>query len=127
MSINDILNDDSFLPTIFVLFIIIMVIAIPVGISRSKRANQEIYGDGDTTSSTRKRAARIASRRNAPHPLAPTVNLNLIVFEFEDHSRIELAIKDTSIYSTLIEGDQGILTYQGKQFISFKRSIENES
>lgn len=48
------------------------------------------------------------------------VTLYYLTFEFEDGKRKEFKVKN-KIYGILIEGDKGILKYQGSQFISFNK------
>ncbi|GMK39577.1 membrane protein [Paenibacillus sp. CCS19] len=45
-----------------------------------------------------------------------------ITFEFEDHSRIELPIRDNQ-FGLISVGDQGNLTYQGTRFKAFNRDL----
>lgn len=47
-----------------------------------------------------------------------------ITFEFEDHTRIELHIKDKD-FGLISIGDQGELTYQGTRFKQFNRMVVN--
>ena len=44
-----------------------------------------------------------------------------ITFEFEDGERLELKTKD-KVYGLITEGDIGVLEYQGKRFLDFKRT-----
>ncbi|SMF86045.1 Protein of unknown function [Paenibacillus uliginis N3/975] len=46
-----------------------------------------------------------------------------ITFEFEDHSRQEFEVKAKK-FGMLVEGDIGILTYQGTRFIDYARYDE---
>lgn len=48
-----------------------------------------------------------------------------IVFETANMERIKFAIKDKNLYENLIVGDQGLLEYAGKAFISFSRESIN--
>jgi hypothetical protein len=43
-----------------------------------------------------------------------------VVFEFETGERRQLKVEDGHRYSTLTEGDQGLLTYQGDRCYSFQ-------
>lgn len=123
MSINDILADENFFLYMGIFFIVTMIFAIPAGLSRSKKTQNDIYGDDYTdTADIITTHAKVASRRGGPHPLTPTVTINYVVFEFDDGKRVELAIKDTTVYSIMIEGDAGTLKYAGKKFISFERN-----
>jgi hypothetical protein len=46
-----------------------------------------------------------------------------ITFEFEDRSRKEFYV-NAAAYGIIVEGDTGILTYQGTRFKGFSRSME---
>ncbi len=126
MSINDLMNSDSLIPTMMVIFVIIMIIAIPIGIANGKKANSNIYGYGENTGVLEEKMVKIVARRSMPHPASPTVMINMVVFEMEDGKRVELAIKDAITYGTMIEGDKGVLCYRGKQFIDFRRDLSDE-
>lgn len=118
MSINDLMNDDSFLPTLMVIFVIVIIIAIPAGIAMGKKTNKSIYGDGSYGAYKEVYGAVVLARRTTPHPLNQAVMINMVVFELPTGERIELAIKDATVYGTMIEGDTGILSYQGKLYLS---------
>ena len=131
MSINDLMNDDSLIPTIVGLMgilIIIMVIALPFAVAKYKKHNKEIYGDDEYGATHEEKNAKIIARRSVPHPhlnqspyVKQQVMINMIIFELENGNRVEFAIKDPTTYETLIVGDCGTLTYQGKRFIRFER------
>lgn len=127
MSVNDLLNDDSLLLYMGIIFIIIMIFAIPAGISKGKKTNAEIYGEDDINEVINERNAKVVAIRTKPHPLSPTVSINTIMFEFSDGNRVELAVKDADIIATTIEGDEGTLSYQGNKFISFERTANQQS
>ncbi len=91
-----------------------------------KKSNNQIYGEDEYDSNIQEKNAKIIARRSAQHPMSPTVTVNTVVFELSDGSRVELAIKDATAYGIMVEGDCGILKYQGKKFISFDRSVNNE-
>lgn len=48
-----------------------------------------------------------------------------ITFQFEDGSRLELQVKDQD-YGLIVEGDQGMLVYQGTRFKEFDRIYKEE-
>lgn len=45
-----------------------------------------------------------------------------VTFEFENSERLELHVKGKD-YGSMVEGDFGVLSFQGTRFISFKRKI----
>ena len=120
MSVNDLMNDDNFLVVLSVGFIIFSIILIS-WIQKSREKADEIYGGNDYGMTTYSGHAKVLARRTSPNPLSPTVMVNMIVFEMENGSRVELAIKESAVFGTIVEGDCGILRYQGKRFISFER------
>ena len=126
MSINDLMNDDSLLLYMGIIFIIIMIIALPAGIAAGKKATNNIYGDDGNEEKITEEVAKVVARRTVPHPMNQTVMINMIVFEMKNGERIELAIKDANTYGTIVEGDTGILWYQGKKFIDFERGTNDE-
>ena len=123
MSINDLLDSEILIPAIFVVFFLIMIVAIPAGIAASKKANKDIYGDNEVGETVKEATAKIVEKNSTAHPLSPTIMVNAIVFELENGNRVELAIKDSSVYGVLIVGDCGTLSYQGKKFVSFERNV----
>ncbi len=127
MSINDLLDSEVLIPAMLVVFVVVMIFAIPTGIAMSRKTNSSIYGDDEYETTNEEENARIIARRTNPHPLNQTVMVNTVVFELADGNRIELAIKDTDTYSLMVEGDCGTLKYQGKKFVEFERGSSNEA
>lgn len=122
MSANDLANMDLY-PVIIITAIIMffcIVLGVMKGKSTANKVNEEIYGSNSDTQ-VKKASAKIVAKRTTPHPLNNALIINMVVFEFSDQSRIELAIKDPSIYGTMVEGDAGSLEYCGKKFIAFTR------
>lgn len=107
---------------IFVFVAVFIFIAAIIGFSVGKKKNGELYGDSETGSILCKKA-KIISKRTAPNPISPSIMVNWIAFELDSKERIELAIKDQSVFGVLFEGDAGMLKYQGKKFIEFKREV----
>ena len=50
----------------------------------------------------------------------PSQTTYYLTFEFLDRQRLEYRVK-ASIFGQLVEGDRGILTYQGSRFLDFNR------
>lgn len=50
----------------------------------------------------------------------PSQTTYYLTFEFLDRQRLEYRVK-ASIFGQLVEGDRGILTYQGSRFLDFDR------
>lgn len=125
MSINDLLDSEILIPAMLVIFVVVMIFAIPTGLAMSKKTNNNIYGDDEYGETKEAKNVKIIARRTSPHPLNQTVMINMVVFELANGSRIELAIKDPN--TIMVEGDRGTLKYQGKKFISFERGTENEA
>lgn len=123
MSINDILNDDSFLPIMAVVFIIMLVIVIPIGVATGKKTNKSIYGENEYDKCLETRGATLIAKEQSPHPLNQSVMINMAIFELNSGSRLKFAIKDPNAYSVMVVGDKGTLSYQGSKFIGFKRGV----
>lgn len=127
MSINDLLASEEFIPAILVIFVVVMIFAIPAGLAMGKKTNNNIYGDDEYGVIQEEKNAKIIARRTTPHPLNQAVMINMVVFELSNGSRVELAIKDPNTYSIMVEGDLGTLKYQGKRFVGFERGSNNEA
>ena len=125
MSINDLMNDENLLPLMFLLFVVIMIFAIPAGIAINKKSNSAIYGDDECGAVNVEKGVKILARHTSPHPLNQAAMINMVVFELASGERIELAIKDANRYATMVEGDCGILRHQGKRFIDFERRVDH--
>ncbi len=104
------------------LFIFFLIIAIPAGKALGKRVNNSIYGEDENGSVDKQFNVNVLRKRSTPHPLNNALMVNMIVFELDDGTRMELAIREEQKYSIIIEGDLGTLTYQGKKFIDFERN-----
>lgn len=126
MSINDFFNDSSVPLIMGILFVVIMIIALPIGIANGKKTTNAIYGDDSDQDHPQEKKAKVLAKRTSPHPLNQTIMINMVVFEFENGTRLELALKDQNEYGLLVEGDEGTLRYQGKKYISFNRGVVNE-
>lgn len=126
MSINDLLDSEVMIPAMLVIFVVIMIFAIPAGLAVGKKTNNNIYGDNEYGATQEEKNAKIIARRATPHPLNQAVMINMVVFELANGSRIELAIKDPNTYGIMVEGDRGTLKYQGKKFVGFERGNNNE-
>lgn len=126
MSINDLLDSEVMIPAMLVIFVVIMIFAIPAGLAMGKKINNNIYGDDEYGATKEEKNAKIIARRATSHPLNQAVMINMVVFELANGSRIELAIKDPNTYGIMVEGDRGTLKYQGKKFVGFERGNNNE-
>lgn len=127
MSINDMLESEILLPAMAIVFIVIMIFAIPAGIARGKKTNEAIYGENDDGIIKEERNAKIIALRSNPHPLNSTILIHSAVFELTDGNRLEFAIKDPDVFGVMIEGDFGTLWYQGKKFVGFVRCNQSEA
>lgn len=107
---------------IFVVVGIILIFFAIIGFAVGKKKNEELYGSSEIGEKTCVKA-KVVSKRTAPNPISPTVMVNWIVFEFNEGERLELAIRDSSIFGVIVEGDEGELEYQGKKFVDFRRNV----
>lgn len=127
MSINDLLDSEMFLPMLMVLLVAVMAFSIPIGLAAGKKTNNDIYGDDENGATQEEKNAKIIARRTIPHPLNQAIMIKMVVFELANGSRMELAIKDSTTYGIMVEGDRGTLKHQGKKFVSFERGSNNEA
>lgn len=127
MSINDLLDSEILIPAMMVMFVVVMIFAIPAGLAMGKKTNNNIYGDDEYGATKEEKNAKIIARRTTPHPLNQAVMINMVVFELADRSRVELAIKDPNTYGIMVEGDFGTLKFQGKKFVGFERDNGSET
>lgn len=129
MSINSFLDADLTMPIIitFIILVVVLIFALPVGLNVAKKTNNNIYGDDEYEAIKEEKNAKIVAKRTTPHPLSPTVMINMVVFELENGNRIELAIKEPNTYGIMVEGDVGTLKYQGKKFVEFERGNIDEA
>lgn len=123
MSINDLMNDESFLQMLLWVVGIGGIIVFFVALAAAKKNDKQIYGGDDCDTALFRGRVRVVARRTTPHPMTPKIMVNMVVFEMENGSRVELAIRDPAVFGTIVEGDQGILSYQGKRFVGFQRDV----
>ena len=71
--------------------------------------------------------AKVVSKRTDYSSSLNTTNNSMssttwhyVTFEVESGDRIELSVSETD-YGQLVEGDEGVLYFQGSQFINFER------
>ena len=114
MSINDLLDSEWIIPLI-IIFCLGFFIFIPVYISKTEK---KTYGGDDASVEKREARATIVDKSTETNLFTQNGVVNHVVFEFEDGSRVSLAVRDAQ---TMVVGDKGILSYQGKRFVSFIR------
>ena len=132
MTLNDLWdelsNSEGFL--IFIMFgVLLFMIPLMLSMFAKNLTSKDvlnIYGDNESGPIRQEVNVKIVSKRTVTYPTDQTIIINKVVFEFTNQSRLELAIKDGNAYGTMVEGDIGQLTYQGKKFISFRRENKNE-
>lgn len=131
MSINDLLDADILPPFVIVTLIFILVV-IPVSVTLGKKhaaeKEVELYGDSFNLKNEDEIiiAAEVIDKRSVPHPHAPSVSVNYLLFEQRDGVRKEFAIRDINVFGTIIKGDVGILKYYSNHFVSFDIETENK-
>ena len=114
MSINDLFDSEWIIPLI-IIFCLGFFIFIPVYISKTEK---KTYGGDDVSVEKREARATIVDKSTETNLFTQNGVVNHVVFEFEDGNRVSLAVKDAQ---TMVVGDNGILSYQGKRFVSFIR------
>ena len=66
----------------------------------------------------------VTKRRHHPHHLfknAPKSPSSFVTFEIQDGSQLELEVP-YEYFTFFIEGDEGVLYYQDRAFLSFERT-----
>ena len=128
MSIDDLTSMD--LTPLVVILVVLSILVLPVVLlvvrAMRKKANNNIYGDDEYGVIKEEKNAKIIARRTTPHPMNQAVAINMVVFEFANGGRIELAIKDPNTYGIMVVGDCGTLKYIGKKFVGFERGSNKE-
>ena len=74
--------------------------------------------------------AKVVAKRMQVHGGTHTSNHHSVgytkyfaTFQFESGDRLELGVYDTE-YGLLVEGDEGVLTFRGTEYLSFERKIQ---
>ncbi|MBR6646105.1 MAG: hypothetical protein IKL09_01150 [Clostridia bacterium] len=123
MSINDMFDVDI-LP-VFVIVGLLLICVIPIGLTMGRKANSqknlELYGDRLNLSHNPEIEiiAKVIEKRSVPHPYAPSVSVNYLLFEQNDGVRKEFAIRDPGTFAVIVKGDVGLLKYHSNCFVSF--------
>ncbi len=125
MSINDLLDSD--ITILFIMLAIGFPFYLLARFNWIKRFHNNVYGDYECGKTMEETNTKIIAKRTITHPFNKTVMINMVLFELANGSRIELAIKDSTTYGIMIEGDCGTLKHQGKKFVSFERGNINET
>lgn len=113
MSINDLLDDDVFLPMIFLVFGVAMIImGIMVISAWNKKRQQDAYD-------RQKPVVEVKAKLISKTTLVNNLTYELI-FETEDGQRFNFSVQK-NVAELMVDGDIGILKYQGKLFNSFTR------
>lgn len=116
MSINDLLNSEGFLLALLAMIGFMGIIFfIAIGLRALERKDEIATYDVKTI------PAKVISRQMAQNPSNRLTMVNIVIFESEDNQRLEFSIQDASMIAGIVEGDTGMLQYQGPQFISFRR------
>jgi hypothetical protein len=103
-----------FIGIIFVIVISLIIISIIKGVTQWNNNNHSPIVDV---------VARVVAKRTAIRGGGETRAYNdyYITFEFNSGDRIEIEVKDVN-FGMLVEGDQGMLKFQGTRFINFTRN-----
>lgn len=65
--------------------------------------------------------SQVSRHRNANTNLHHTFTSYYVTFQFESGDRVELEVADRE-YGLLVEGDCGMLSFQGQRFLNFERT-----
>ncbi len=107
----------------FVIFIVIFVFNISTIVSQWHKNNQSPRLSVDATVVT-KRSHTSHSHHNHGngHMHTSSSTSYYVTFQVASGDRMELAVKSYD-YGMLVEGDFGVLTFQGTRFLSFERKM----
>lgn len=117
MSLEDIWEDESFLPMLMLVLVIVFVVTI-IGVLISKAANSAHYA---SIPITKLDDVTVVSKLQTPLPYSPSVMTYSVTFQTERGSRIQLKIREATQFNSLIEGDVGSLIYKDDLFVGFNR------
>lgn len=113
MSINDLLDDDLFLPLLFIVFGIVMIVmGVAVLSTVYQKHSQE---EQDRQKPVTEVKAKLISKTTLVNNLTYE-----LIFETEDGQRFNFSVQK-NVAELMVDGDTGILKYQGKLFNSFTR------
>ena len=115
MSINDLFDSEWVLPLLLIAGFAFFI-GMPILTTRKEK---EVFGSDSNLYSTKAAVATIVDKRVENNYLTQSIVITHVVFELEDASRIDLAVRNAS---TMVIGDKGLLKYSGNQFISFQRN-----
>jgi hypothetical protein len=104
----------SFMPIIFFIFfglIVIIILSRLVNVGVQKTKSKETVG------------ARIISKRQHVWGSERSRTSYYATFELESGERVEYNVPSSEI-GYLVEGDVGMLTYQGTLFVAFSRQVD---
>ena len=82
----------------------------------------EIYGE-DEIGEIQSESATVVSKRIETSKNNDIGDIKYIAFQFSNGERKEFAIKDGAKFGMLVEGDNGVLNFRGKQFVDFLRKV----
>ena len=133
VSINELLDMEIQPFTLILILAILFIILVPLVkaiVKKNKKDDEsnigKIYGDGEFNQKfVEEKNVKVIAKRTAPNPDYPAAMVNMIVFEFTNGNRVELAIRNPDKYGVILEGDCGTLSYRGKRFLDFIRNTES--
>lgn len=117
MSLEDIWEDESFLPMLMLLLVIVFVTVIIV-VLISKAANSAHYASIPVSKLDN---VTVVSKLQTPLPLSPSVMTYSVTFQTEHGSRVQLRVREAAQFNSLVEGDVGSLSYKDDLYIGFNR------
>jgi hypothetical protein len=102
----------AFLPILFLILLFALVYFIPKWLQRQKDNREELINTAATV---------LSKRYHAPSKYIVSYTYH-ITFELADHRQVELRIP-AKRYGSIVEGDHGILQYQGSRFIKWVKTV----
>lgn len=85
---------------------LVTVLVIVLAIKLKNKASPRVVGK-----------ATVLSKRTQTNR---TVTMYFVAFQMDDGKRVELGVRGSE-FGVLVEGDRGVLSYQGTQYLGFQR------
>lgn len=104
----------------FVIFLGIFIYNVVVNVSQWHKNNQSPRLSVDATVVTKRSHTSHHHHHHNGHAHTSSSTSYYVTFEFESGDRMELKVKSYD-YGMLVEGDCGVLSFQGTRYLGFER------
>ncbi len=107
-------------PIFFLLIFAIIAITLIKGLAGWRKNNDQPVLNVNASVVSKRENYRRAARNQNNHPLHTGHTSYFVTFQFDSTDRLELQV-DGEDYGMIVEGDEGVLVFQGTRFHSFDR------